>query len=139
MSSPNDFQARFCQQYAIRPENYAQEVLRRTTYIHAWFPIKVLGLFSSYYLQADYDFIHDVGRLTRFREYEAAVRAFFDHPMNRNNPLRNVFLLRVSTVRMRRLVREVIQKANSPVGTESTNPHGIQSPKNEARPVELTK
>ena len=128
MVYPNDFQTHFCRQYAIKPENYADEILKRTAYTHSRSLLKLLGAVSMNYLQADYDFIHDVGRINRFREYEQTVKAFFEHPMNQNNPLRNILLLRISSVRMRRLVREVLQNRDKPIGTESTNPYGIQSP-----------
>ena len=118
MSGPKDFQARFCRLHAVEPEHYAGEVLKRSVYTHARWGLWVLGKISDNYLQADYDFIYDVGRITRFHEYEQAVKSYFEHPMNQNNLLRSRLLLRISSMRMRRLVREVM-KQSPPASTLS--------------------
>jgi len=110
MVVPNDFQSRYCKVHGVMPENYANEVLKRAFYPHARWALFFLRELSPYFLQADYDFIFDVGRITRFRHFEPAVEAYFDHPMNKNNPLRRRLLLRISTARLRRLVREVLLK-----------------------------
>lgn len=109
MPPPNDFQRLFCEHYAISPEGYSRALLKMAAYPHARWVLWFLGQLSDNYLQADYDFIHDVGRLTRYREYEAAVRAYVEHPMNRNNFLRSHLCLRVSANEMRRVVREVMK------------------------------
>ncbi len=72
-----------------------------------------MGKLSDHYLQADYDFIYDIGTMTRYDEYEQVVKSYFAHPMNQNNVLRQRFLLRISTVRMRRLVREVMKPSTA--------------------------
>jgi hypothetical protein len=108
MNLKSDFRSLYCDKYLVSPQNYAKEVLGRVVYRHAKWPLKVLGTMAPSYLQADYDFIDSVGRIRRFSEYEQTVREYFDHPMNRNNPLRQNLLLRISTVKMRRLVRDVL-------------------------------
>jgi hypothetical protein len=109
MSVPNDFESRFCQRFEVPAERYARELVSRSLYPHARCCMWLLQWLASSYMQADYDFVYDVARITRFREYETAVRAYFDHPMNQNNALRRRLFMRISTSRMRRLVREVIE------------------------------
>lgn len=109
MRPRDDFQTLFCHKYEVSADAYGSEVFKLTAYPHARWLKPVMGLLSRNYWQADYDFIHNVGRIRRFREYEQTVREYFDHPMNQNNALRRWFLLRLSSVQLRRLVREVMR------------------------------
>jgi hypothetical protein len=109
MNQRSDFRVLYCRKYSITPQQFSREIFKRTVYAHARWPLKILGALKPSYLQADYDFIDSVGRIRRFSEYDQTVREYFDHPMNRHNPLRHNLLLRISTVRMRRVVKEVIQ------------------------------
>lgn len=108
MNQRSDLRTLYCQRFSITPQQFSRDLLKRTIYGHAKWLLKVLGALSPSYLQADYDFIDSVGRIRRFSEYDQAVREYFDHPMNQNNPLRQRLLIRISTVRMRRVVKELI-------------------------------
>lgn len=112
MIQRSDLRTIYCHKYSIKPQQFSREVFERTVYSHARWPVKFFGTLSPSYLQADYDFIDSVGRIRRFSEYDQAVREYFDHPMNRSNPLRHNFLFRISTVKMRRLVKELMTRGN---------------------------
>lgn len=139
MRPRDDFQTLFCQKYEVSAEAYGSEVFKLTAYPHARWLKPIMGLFSRNYWLADYDFIHNVGRIRRFREYEQTVREYFDHPMNQNNLLRRWFLLRLSSVQLRRLVREVLRGTASEngktaasgapgIGAEARAPEGGRAP-----------
>jgi hypothetical protein len=109
MQEREDFKTLFCRHHDVKPENFAREMLKLTVYAHARWTIWIFSYLSEDYLKADYDFIDNVSRIRKFREYEQTVVEFFDHPMNQNNLLRQWFLIRVSSARLRRIVREVLQ------------------------------
>ncbi len=109
MQEREDFKTLFCRHYDVKPEDFAREVLKLSVYTHARWTIWIFSNLSEHYLKADYDFIDSVSRIRKFREYEQTVVEFFDHPMNQNNLFRQWFLIRVSSARLRRLVREVLQ------------------------------
>jgi hypothetical protein len=120
MQEREDFRTLFCRHYDVKPEDFAKEVLNRTVYTHARLPIWVCAVLSDDYLEADYDFIDNVSRIRKFREYQQTVVEFFDHPKNQNNLFRQWFLIRVSSSRLRRLVREVLQTQAGRTGDRSS-------------------
>jgi hypothetical protein len=120
MQEREDFKTLFCRHYDVKPENFAREMLKLTVYAHARWTIWIFSYLSGDYLEADYDFIDNVSRIRKFREYEQTVVEFFDHPMNQNNLFRQWFLIRVSSSRLRRLVREVLQTQAGRTGDRSS-------------------
>lgn len=85
-------------------------VLQRTLPPHfrPWF--SVVLTFAPGYFTPDFGFIVAVGRGEVYADFDLAAREFAAHPANRGF-LRRQLRLRVSTRRMRRLLREIyVQK-----------------------------
>lgn len=98
------FQDMFCAQYGVPPALYSVTVLRLTLYSHArW----LADLSPPDFLAADRIFIAAVGRLTRWRDFSAAVHDFQSTAANRRFWRRSL-RLRVSVARMRALFSEVM-------------------------------
>lgn len=106
------FAARFCAKHHIPPENYVDVALTYSLYPLARLMRPILVLLSSAYFTPDCDFIEDVGRITRLRDFESEVWAFFNHPKNRGF-LRNTLKLRVSAQRLRGLVRDILHDSST--------------------------
>jgi hypothetical protein len=105
MQPRHDFSKLYCARHDIHPGDYLRTVFRQALYPHARPLTWLLQLVSPEYFRADYDFIHDVGRIKRFKDYELAVQEFSTHPSNRDNPLRTILRIRVGSGRLRRIVR----------------------------------
>ncbi|MDF3058730.1 MAG: hypothetical protein K0R17_2945 [Rariglobus sp.] len=105
MQPRQEFSKRYCERHGIDPSDYLLTVFRQALYPHARPFAWLLQQLSPNYFRADYDFIHDVGRIKRFKDYELAVEEFISHPSNRDNPLRTVLRIRVGSGRLRRIVR----------------------------------
>lgn len=107
------FAGLYCEKHGIHPSAFTQHVFRRTLYPHArliaWFIQRV----SDDYFMPDLDFVHDVGQITKYREFTAAGMEYGYHPLNRGF-LRRVLKIRISTELMQRLVRELIDPKPSP-------------------------
>ncbi|HEY0945602.1 MAG TPA: hypothetical protein VGD81_10055 [Opitutaceae bacterium] len=97
----------YCAAHALSAEEFAPVVLNRTLYPHARLFGWLVTLFHRRHFEADYDFVHDAGRLMRFRDFDLAVDEFLYHPGNRGF-WRRVARVRVSSQRLRRLVRETL-------------------------------
>lgn len=70
-------------------------------------------LFKRYHFAADYDFINNIGQLTRYRDFDVYMQGFSRHPQNCGF-LRRGLRLRVSSRRLRLIIRDLIikEKAN---------------------------
>lgn len=101
------FAALYCEQRAIGLENYADAVFRETLYPHARLGLMILRLFSCDHFEADYAFVNNVGALRRLRDYSIEATEFGHHLKNRGF-LRSTLNLRVSSRRLRRLVRQTL-------------------------------
>jgi len=105
----------FCEKYDIPREKYARavfnRVLYRRTHLFKW----LIPWFMPNYFTADFDLIYGVENLRRLREYIPEVDRFNDHIAN-HGWLRRAFCLRVSTGRLKRLIRETMSD-RSPGGT----------------------
>lgn len=67
----------------------------------------LLPILRHNHFAADFDLIYGVERLRRLREYAAEVERFNEHPANRGW-LRRSMQMRVSTTRLRALIRETL-------------------------------
>ena len=103
----------YCEQRGISPENYAHEVLRETLYPHARFLAGLVRLLRSRHFAADIEFVADVGQIRRYRDYATESEGYAHHPENRGF-LRAVLNVRISSRRMRRLVRTTLHATVSP-------------------------
>ncbi len=111
MSNPT-FAECFCAKRNIPREDYARAVfncvLYRRTHLVKW----LLPLVRPDYFSADFDLILGVEGLSRVRDFVVEVERFNSHLAN-HGWLRRTFCLRVSTSRLRELIRETLpQKSN---------------------------
>lgn len=123
MQPRREFAKLYCEHHDIDTSDYLLTLFKRSLYPHAR-PLKwLLQWLSPNYFRADYDFVHDVGRIRRFKDYELAVEEFIYHPANRDNPLRTLLRIRVSSGRLRRIVRATMRQhaADSTATVESTD------------------
>lgn len=112
----------YCEQHGLLPEKFTAHIRSRTLYPHARLIVPFLLLFNSDYLSADNDFIQDVGWLSRYRDFSNSSFEYIHHPANRGF-LRRALRLRVSTERMRKLVRKTLSsQSDAPVETQETIP-----------------
>lgn len=98
----------YCEMHGLSIDDYARVILRRGLYLHARPLAPLLNLFSSEYFAADRDFVEDVGRLRHYHEFIGCGLDFSHHPENRGF-MRSVLRLRVSTEKMRVLVKSVLR------------------------------
>jgi hypothetical protein len=106
MSTPT-FAESFCAQHRISPEQFAQAVFKEALYRRARVFAPVLHFFSHDYFAADFDLIYGVEHLRRVRDFTAEAERFNEHPGNRGW-LRRRLCLRVSTKRLKTLIRETL-------------------------------
>ncbi len=109
---PRNFQELYCEKHGLGTEQYAKHIRQRALYPHARLFTPFLTLFNGDYLAADNDFIQDVAQLTRYNDFFNSSFEYIHHPAN-HGLLRRWLKLRVSTERMRRIVR----------GTFSSSPY----------------
>lgn len=112
MPPRREFSRLYCELHGIEPGDYLLTLFRQALYPHARPLAWLLQQLSPNYFHADYDFIHDVGRIKRFEDYELAVEEYVSHPANRDNPLRTRLKLRVGSGRLRRIVRGTMKHAS---------------------------
>ena len=106
------FAERFCAQHHIAPEAYETAVLRRSLHTLARLLRPLLDLFPAYF-SADREFVRGVGRISRLREFEGEAQDFAQDPANRGI-LRQRLRLRISTRRLRHLVRATLHDTAGP-------------------------
>tara|TARA_Y100000385_G_scaffold201427_1_gene208561 strand:+ start:675 stop:989 length:315 start_codon:yes stop_codon:yes gene_type:complete len=78
----------------------------------------ILTLFNYDYLAADNDFVDDVAQLVHYSHFFSSSFQYIHHPANRGF-LRRYCRIRISTERMRRIVRRTL-KAQAAVATLET-------------------
>ncbi len=108
---PKNFLEIYCQQHELTTEQYARHIRKRALYPHARLFTPFLTLFNGDYLAADNDFIQDVAQLTRYNDFFNSSFEYIHHPANRGLA-RRLFKLRISTERMRRIVRSTFSSSS---------------------------
>ncbi|MDF3057708.1 MAG: hypothetical protein K0R17_1923 [Rariglobus sp.] len=129
MSNPT-FAECFCAKNNLPPEKFARAVFRQTLYRRTHLVRWLLPLINQNYFAADFDLIYGVEHLRRLRDFVAEAERFNEHPANRGW-LRRTFCLRVSTCRLKALIRETL-----PARTRHTNP-GLSEDEGTAVPFEM--
>lgn len=111
MLTSSDFRQVYCTQNAITEAEYAEHLLHRVLPPHAriFRAISLFTLQNRNHFRADFDFINDVGCLRNYRDYNQSVDEFVVHPWNKRTLLRGLLRLRVSTSRVRQIVREQLK------------------------------
>ncbi|GEM_PF-3911617 len=105
MQPSREFSLLYCELRGIDKSDYLRTLFKQALYPHARPCVWILQHIAPNFFRADYDFIYDVGRIRRFKDYELAVEEFVGHPANRDNPLRTLLRIRVGSSRLRRIVR----------------------------------
>ena len=101
-----NFAEKFCAQHNLAPEKFESEVFRRALHNRARLLWPLLALIPGYFA-ADREFVRGVGRISRLREFEGEAIDFNHDPANRG-VMRQWLRFRVSTRRLRRLVRATL-------------------------------
>jgi hypothetical protein len=111
MVSTSDFRQVYCTQNAISESEYAEHLLVRALPAHArlFRAITLVTFQRKNHFRADFDFINNIGCLRNYRDYRQSVDEYFVHPWNERNLLRGLLGLRVSTSRLREIVREKLK------------------------------
>lgn len=118
----------FCAKYNVPREKYARavfnRVLYRRTHLFKW----LLLYLQPQFFAADFDLIYGVENMRRMKEFSAEVDRFNEHMANHGS-LRRVFGFRVSTTRLRMLMRETLPRRESvSSGERASVEAGSQSP-----------
>jgi hypothetical protein len=109
MSNPT-FAECFCAKNNIPREEFARMVFNRALYPRTHLVKWLLPLFGRQYFAADFDLIYSVASLTRLRDFDIEVDRFNEHPGN-HGWLRRTICLRVSTGRLKKLMRQTIPRS----------------------------
>ncbi|MCW5549066.1 MAG: hypothetical protein KIT44_08890 [Opitutaceae bacterium] len=120
---PRTFSELYCEQQGIAPAEFSRHAFRRALYPHARLLAGAISLLDSDYFSADRDFVEDVGRLTRYHDFVSSGMDYSHHPANRGF-MRQLLLVRVSTERMRRMVRTAFRQTS----TDSDDDQGTMEP-----------
>jgi len=115
MEPKRDFRELYCEHHGLNIEQYPEHILRQSLYPHARGLAHVLRfvliLFYPHYFRADFEFLHDIGCMKHYRDFNQSARIYNFHPSNHRNVLRRFLKLRLSTKRIRRLVRCQLRSA----------------------------
>ena len=98
----------YCERFKVTPEQVTQEVFRRSLHPHARWLVGLLIFYDAFHFAADYELILSVGSIRRMRDFPVEAVRFNLHPVN-HGFRRRKWLLRVSTKRLRSIVRETLE------------------------------
>jgi hypothetical protein len=107
------FAALYCERHGLAPHEYTEAVLNETLYPLARVLKRMFPRIAARRLTTDVEFVNSVGLLRRFRDYTMESEEFAHNPDNRGF-WRVTVNLRVSTRRMRRLVRRTLHPELAP-------------------------
>jgi hypothetical protein len=108
MSDPT-FAECFCSKNNIPREKFVRTVFNRSLYRRAYLIRWLLPLIHPNHFAADFDLIYGVENLRRVRDFVLEAERFNGHPAN-HGWLRRTFCLRVSTCRLKALIRETLPR-----------------------------
>ncbi|MBC8009432.1 MAG: hypothetical protein H7067_04975 [Burkholderiales bacterium] len=103
----------YCESRGLKPQQYMEAVLKETLYPQARLIKRLLPWYASRHFASDVEFVNSVGLLRRFRDFTFESEEFAHHPEN-SGFWRVTANLRVSTRRMRRLVRRTLHPELAP-------------------------
>jgi hypothetical protein len=118
----------FCAKNNIPPEKYVRAVFNRVLYKRTH-PFRwLLRVVDPHYFAADYDLILGVAQACRMSDFVLEAERFNNHPAN-HGWLRRTFCLRVSTNRLKALMRETLpQKARHVRSRRTVREHTSAAP-----------
>jgi len=126
MSSPK-FADCFCAKNNIPREDYARAVFNRALYRRTHLVKWLLPLLHTNYFTADYDMIYAVESLSRRRDFTMEAHRFNEHPANRGW-LRRTLCLRISTARLKDIIRETLPRSTEQRSSEHNESRGTVVP-----------
>lgn len=103
-----NFADHYCALHGLVPGQFASHLLKHALYPHARLVRPFLEFLRPNYFAADNDFVCDVAQITRYHEFFDSSIEFVHHPENRGL-MRRLLRIRVSTDRMRRIVRRTLR------------------------------
>ena len=112
MVSPT-FEECYCAEHGITPAQYGQKVFKQALYRRALPVAWLLSWTNHNHFTADHDLIKAVAHLRRLRDFSNEAENFRQHPYNRGW-LRWRLGMRVSTNRLRSIIKTTFQRANIP-------------------------
>lgn len=111
MATSCDFRQIYCSRNGITEADYAEHLLQKALPLHARvfrkFPL--VTLLNKNFFRPDFDFVNDIGCLRHYSDYSQSVEEFHVDPWNKRTLLRGLLRLRVSTHRVRQIVREQLK------------------------------
>lgn len=120
MNNPTPtFGESFCALHGIPPEKFARTIFRRALYRRTLLFTWLLQFLKQDYFSADFDLIYGVERLRRLRDFKLEASQYNEHPANRGW-LRRRLRLRVSTHRLKALIKETLPSHDQAVKTDGT-------------------
>lgn len=93
----------YCEQQAIRREDFEHTLVERTLHPQARALRRLLQLLPGDFFAADLELVRNVGRLTRSSDFAWEIADFHAHPGNRR-ALRRRLKVRISISRLRHIV-----------------------------------
>jgi len=99
----------YCSQHQIEPEDFPKAVFRHALHLHARPFVTLTTLLKRFHFAADYDFINNIGQLTRYRDFDLYMQGFSRHPRNCGF-LRRGLRLRLSSRRLRAIIKNLVIK-----------------------------
>jgi len=111
MSNPT-FADSFCAQHGVPREQYARAIFKRALYRRARLVAWLLPIFKREYFAADFDLIYQVEHIRRLRDFNTEAERFHEHSSNRGW-LRRRFLIRVSTSRLKNLIKATLPPSSA--------------------------
>lgn len=106
-SHPKTFAELFCEQHHVALGDFERTVVQSTLHPQAKFLRHLLQLAPGEYFAADFEFVRNVGHLTRMSDFAWEVSDFHAHPANRRT-LRRRLKVRLSIKRLRNLVARTL-------------------------------
>ncbi len=111
MSNPT-FAESFCEQHGIPRHQYVRAIFKRGLYRRARPVAWLLPIFRRDYFAADLDLIYQIEHIRRLKDFNTEAERFHDHPSNRGW-LRRRLLIRVSTSRLKNLIKATLPPASA--------------------------
>ena len=121
----------YCLKHNLPPEQFARTIFNRSLYRRTHLVKWLLPLLHQGYFAADFDLIYGVERLRRVRDFSTEAERFNEHPAN-GGFLRRTLCLRVSTNRLRALIRETLPR------TSGSTHAGLPAKESSSTPFEIT-
>jgi hypothetical protein len=115
------FEELYCEQRGIPAEKFEPLIFRRALYPHARCLHRLITLLAPDYFAADHDIVRATGRLRRVRDFRVEAAEFTCHPANTGS-LRRTFRVRLSTGRLRALLRQTLHPAHPEADDTRTMP-----------------